>query len=146
FDRGFLARALPRLSSANAQGEYYLTDVLAIAREEGARAFPVPVADAVEVLGVNSKKELAEVDALLRARAAEAAMEAGATLIRPDTITLDDTVVLEPDVVVEPYASLFGATSVAKGSRIGQGAILRDSGLGAGVVVRPYCTIESSRL
>jgi bifunctional UDP-N-acetylglucosamine pyrophosphorylase/glucosamine-1-phosphate N-acetyltransferase len=145
FDRAFLSRALPRLSKENAQGEYYLTDVLALG-SDGARAVPVPVSDAREVTGVNSRRELAAVDALLRAHAAEAAMDAGATLLRPETITLDDTVLLEADVVVEPYASLFGATRVAKGSRISQGSIVRDSVLGAGVTVRPYCVIESSRI
>jgi bifunctional UDP-N-acetylglucosamine pyrophosphorylase/glucosamine-1-phosphate N-acetyltransferase len=145
FDGAFVSRALPRLSKENAQGEYYLTDVLSL-REEGARAVPVQVEDASEVMGVNSRRELAAVDALLRTRAAGAAMDAGATLLRPETITLDETVALEPDVVVEPFASLFGATRVAKGSRIGQGAVIRDSVLGAGVTVRPYCVIESSRI
>jgi bifunctional UDP-N-acetylglucosamine pyrophosphorylase / glucosamine-1-phosphate N-acetyltransferase len=145
FDGAFVSRALPRLSKENAQGEYYLTDVLSL-REEGARAVPVQVEDASEVMGVNSRRELAAVDALLRTRAAGAAMDAGATLLRPETITLDETVAFEPDVVVEPFASLFGATRVAKGSRIGQGAVIRDSVLGAGVTVRPYCVIESSRI
>jgi bifunctional UDP-N-acetylglucosamine pyrophosphorylase/glucosamine-1-phosphate N-acetyltransferase len=146
FDRAFLDGALPRLSKENAQGEYYLTDVLALAREAGRPVVPVTMPDASEMLGVNSRRELALVDSLLRARAAEAAMEAGATLLRPETITLDDTVRLEPDVVIEPYASLFGATTVAKGSRIGQGAIVKDSAIGERVVVRPYCVIESSRI
>ena len=79
--------------------------------------------DPAEILGVNSRAELAGVDGLLRARAA-AAMEAGATLIRPETITLDETVVLAPDVVVEPFVTLLGKTRVGRGTRIGQGAVV----------------------
>jgi bifunctional UDP-N-acetylglucosamine pyrophosphorylase/glucosamine-1-phosphate N-acetyltransferase len=144
FARPFLEAALPRLSKENAQGEYYLTDVLALAG--GGKAMPVRVPHAAEVLGVNSRRELAAVDALLRARAAETALDAGATLIRPETITLDDTVRLEPDVVVEPFASLFGTTTVGRGTRICQGSIVRDSQLGAGVLVRPYSLVEGSRV
>ena len=65
------------------------------------------------VLGVNSRLELAEVDALLRFRAARAAMAAGATLIRPATIPLDEGVTFGPDVVVEPFVSITGASSAA---------------------------------
>jgi bifunctional UDP-N-acetylglucosamine pyrophosphorylase/glucosamine-1-phosphate N-acetyltransferase len=146
FDRAFLAAALPRLSKENAQGEYYLTDVLALARTDGRAAVPVRAVDASELLGVNSRRELAAVDGIFRARAAAAAMDAGVTLIRPDTITLDDTVLLEADVVVEPFATLLGETRVAKGSRIGQGCVIRDSVLGAGVTVKPYTVMERSRV
>jgi bifunctional UDP-N-acetylglucosamine pyrophosphorylase/glucosamine-1-phosphate N-acetyltransferase len=95
---------------------------------------------------VNSRADLARVDALLRRRAAEAAMAAGATLRRPETITLDETVVLEPDTVLEPFVTLLGTTRVGAGSTIGQGAVVRDSDFGRNVTVRPYSVIESARV
>lgn len=145
FDRVFLERALPLLTSKNSQSEFYLTDVLSLARKAGRRVVLVP-GDPSSALGVNSRTDLATVDSLLRRRNAEAAMAAGATLIRPDTITLDDGVVLERDTVVEPFVALLGATRVGAGSVIGQGSVVRDSTFGKNVTVKPYCVIESARV
>ena len=71
-------------------------------------------------------------------------MAAGATLLRPETITLDDGVTLGTDVVVEPFATLLGKTAVGAGSRIGQGCVVKDAVFGKNVVVKPYCVIESA--
>jgi len=142
FDRAVLERELPRVTAENAQGEYYLTDVLGFAVGDGIGVAAVPVDDPGEVLGVNSRLELAGVDALLRRRAARAAMAAGATLIRPETITLDEGVTFGPDAVVEPFVTITGASSVGSGSRIGQGCVVHASTIGANVSVRPYCVIE----
>ena len=142
FERAVLERELPRLTADNAQGEYYLTDVLGLAVEERIGVVAIPVEDPAEVLGVNSRAELAEVDTLLRRRAARAAMAAGATLIRPETITLDEGVTFGADAVVEPFVTITGASSVGSGSRIGQGCVVASSTIGANVSVRPYCVIE----
>jgi bifunctional UDP-N-acetylglucosamine pyrophosphorylase/glucosamine-1-phosphate N-acetyltransferase len=142
FDRGFLDRALPLLSADNAQGEYYLTDLIGIAVAEGRKVVGALVADAREILGVNSRRDLAEVDSVLRRRAADGAMDAGATLLRPETITLDATVVVEPDAILEPFTTLTGATRIGTGARIGQGSVISDSSIGARVEVRPYCVID----
>jgi bifunctional UDP-N-acetylglucosamine pyrophosphorylase/glucosamine-1-phosphate N-acetyltransferase len=144
FDRPFLEAALARLEPTNDQGEYYLTDVLAMAVESGRPALGLVAEDPDEMLGVNSRAELARVDTLLRARAAEAAMAGGATLIRPETITLDEETVLAPECVVEPFVSLLGRTSVGAGTRIGQGSVIRDSSIGADVTVKPYCVMEGA--
>jgi len=144
FERPFLEAALARLEPTNAQGEYYLTDVLAMAVESGRPALGLVADDPDEMLGVNSRAELARVDALLRERAAEAAMAGGATLIRPGTITLDEEAVLEPECVVEPFVSLLGTTRVGAGSRIGQGCVIRDSIIGENVTLNPYCVMEGS--
>ncbi len=144
FDRDLLEKELPRLTDANAQKEYYLTDVLGFAVGDGAVVAALPVGDPAEVLGVNSRLELAEVDALLRLRAARTAMAAGATLIRPETITLDEGVTFGPDVVVEPFVSITGASSVDAGTRIGQGCVIHASTIGANVSVRPYCVLEKA--
>lgn len=144
FERAFLESALPLLTGENAQGELYLTDVLATAFRSGREAKGVCVADPAEVLGVNSRADLARVEAVLRSRAAEAAMAGGATLLSPATTTLDDTVELAPDVVLEPFVTLLGATSVGEGTRIGQGTVMRDATVGRGVTLKPYCVVESA--
>ena len=142
FERSVLDRALPLLKSENAQGEYYLTDLIGIAVGEGRRVAGVRVADSREMLGVNSRRDLAEVDAILRRRAADAALDAGATLVRPETITLDDAVVVEPDAVLEPFTTLTGKTRVGAGARIGQGCVVSASTIGARAEVKPYCVID----
>ena len=144
FERAVLERELPRLTDDNAQREFYLTDVLGLAVAEGVGVVAIPVEDPSEVLGVNSRAELAEVDTLLRRRAALAAMAAGATLIRPETITLDEGVTFGPDAVVEPFVTITGASSIGALSRVGQGCVVASSTIGANVVVRPYCVIENA--
>ena len=142
FERAFLDEALPLLKADNAQGEYYLTDLIGIAVARGRRVVGVRVGDPREMLGVNSRRDLAEVDAQLRRRAADAALDAGATLLRPETITLDDGVVVEPDAILEPFTTLTGATRVGAGARIGQGSVISGSTIGARVEVKPYCVID----
>lgn len=145
FDRAFLEKSLPLLTSKNSQNEFYLTDVLLLALQ-AKRCVVTVEGDANAALGVNSRADLARVDSILRRRNAEAAMAAGATLLRPETITLDDGVALGTDVVVEPFATLLGKTRVGAGSRIGQGAVIRDAVLGRGVTIRPYSVIEEARI
>lgn len=146
FRRAFLEAALARLEPSSAAEELYLTDILAMAAESGRPARGIPASTFEEALGVNTRADLARVEAVLRSRAATAAMESGATLQRPETVTLDDTVRLAPDVVVEPFVTLLGATQVGARSRIGQGCVLRDTKLGADVLVRPYCVMEEARI
>jgi len=143
FDRAFLEKALPLLTSKNSQSEFYLTGVLSLARKAGRRVILVE-GDPLSAFGVNSRADLAHVDSILRRRSADTAMAAGATLLRPETITLDETVVLEPDTVIGPFVTLLGKTRVGAGSVIGQGAVVKDSVFGKNVTVRPYCVIESA--
>ncbi|MDL2717154.1 MAG: bifunctional UDP-N-acetylglucosamine diphosphorylase/glucosamine-1-phosphate N-acetyltransferase GlmU [Acidobacteriota bacterium] len=143
FDRVFLEKALPLLTSKNSQSEFYLTDVLSLARKAGRRVVLVS-GDPSSALGVNSRADLARVDSILRRRNADAAMAGGATLLHPETITLDEGVALGTDVVVEPFVALLGKTTVGSGSRIGQGCVVRDTVLGKNVTVKPYCVIESA--
>ncbi len=139
----FLEESLPLLTSKNLQNEFYLTDVLSLARKAGRRVVLVP-GDPSSALGVNSREDLAAVDRLLRERAVVAAMRGGTTILRPETVTLDETVALDPDTTVEPFATLLGETRVGAGTVIGQGCVVRDTVFGRNVVVKPYCVIESA--
>jgi bifunctional UDP-N-acetylglucosamine pyrophosphorylase/glucosamine-1-phosphate N-acetyltransferase len=145
FDREFLERAIPQLKPENAQGEYYLTDVLEMAFREGRAIEGILVREASEILGVNSRKELALVDGELRQRTIDAAFASGVTIVKPETVTIDDTVEFENDVVIGPFVTLAGKTKVGTGCQIGQGAIVIDTVLGANVEIRPYSVIEKTR-
>lgn len=144
FDREFLAKSLPLLKNDNAAGEFYLTDVLTLAVAAGRPVIGVEIEQIEEILGVNSRRDLAQVEGLLFRMAAERAMAGGVTLIRPETITLEDTVELAPDTVIEPFVTLAGRTRVGGGTRIGQGSVVRDSVLGRDVFVKPYCVVENA--
>jgi bifunctional UDP-N-acetylglucosamine pyrophosphorylase/glucosamine-1-phosphate N-acetyltransferase len=143
FDRVFLEKSLPLLTSKNLQSEFYLTDVLSLALRAKRKVITVS-GDPAAALGVNSREDLADVDRLLRERAVRAAMRAGATILRPETVTLDEAVKLGEDTTIEPFVTLLGKTSVGGGTVIGQGCVVRNAVLGKNVVVKPYCVIESA--
>lgn len=126
-----LMTVLPHLQADNDQQEYYLTDVV----KDLNPAMAVDVADPQEIFGINNRKHLAEAYAILQDRVKDEWMAAGVTLIDPDSITIDTTVHLEPDVVIEPQTHLRGKTTVGTGSRIGPGALVENSHIGANTTV-----------
>ena len=131
-----LARYLGRLSTDNAQGEEYLTDVLGHARSDGLRVTAVPAADAAEILGVNDRVQLAQAGAILRRRINESWMRAGVTMVDPDRVLVDADVTLAPDVTLEPGVALRGATDIAGGATVGPDCTLVDTEVGSGAHVR----------
>ncbi len=143
-DADFLWKALASLKPSNAQGEYYLTDVVALAAAQGEVA--VVAADFEETAGVNDRVDLAACARELRRRINQAHMRAGVTLEDPDSTTIEGPVELAADVVLEAFVTLRGRTRVAEGARIGQGSVLSDVELGAQTEVRPYCVMEQSRV
>ncbi len=126
FDVAALREALGRLTTDNAQGEEYLTDVLGLHVAAGRPVAAVAAPDAEEILGVNDRVQLAEARALLRDRVATAWMRAGVTIVDPATTWIDVEVVLERDCVVERNTGLHGRTSVATGAVVGPDTDLTD--------------------
>jgi bifunctional UDP-N-acetylglucosamine pyrophosphorylase/glucosamine-1-phosphate N-acetyltransferase len=139
-EAGFLWRALARVGSRNAQGEFYLTDLVALA----ARRAPVVTVEVepLEAAGVNDREELARAGRVLRRRRASALMRAGVTLEDPARFLCDEGVVIAADVTIEPDVRLRGATRIGPRCRIGQGSVLVDAVLAAGVTVNPYTVIN----
>lgn len=113
FDKVALFKALGEISPANAQGEYYLTDVLSVLRGAGQKVGAVVAADPRETYGINSRVQLAEAEKILRYRKLVRLMEAGVTIIDPATTFIDDEVEIEPDTIIYPN------TIIERGSRIG---------------------------
>jgi bifunctional UDP-N-acetylglucosamine pyrophosphorylase / glucosamine-1-phosphate N-acetyltransferase len=135
FRRSLLAPALRRLSPENAQGEYYLTDVVAVLAETGHRVVAIPADDPLETMGVNDRFQLAEAEAALRRRINRSWMMAGVTMVDPERTVVDAAVRLAPDVVLHPGAMLQGRTVVGTGAVLGPDVRLVDCAIGDGARV-----------
>jgi len=132
---------LDGVGNDNASGEYYLTDIVAIARARGLRATAV-TCDEAETLGINTRAELAVAEALFQARARAAALENGVTLVAPDTVFLALDTYLGRDVVVEQNVVFGPGVSVETGAVIRAFSHLEGCHVGAGAVVGPYARLR----
>lgn len=132
FDAARLGTALDRLSAENAQGEYYLTDVVELI--DGAVQALV-TADPSEAIGINDLRQLAAAEAALRRRTLDRLMASGVTIEDPSTTYVDSTVSIGPDSVVRPLTQLRGATVLGGGCAVGPMAQLRDVRAGDRVVI-----------
>ncbi|MGH8984531.1 MAG: bifunctional UDP-N-acetylglucosamine diphosphorylase/glucosamine-1-phosphate N-acetyltransferase GlmU [Acidimicrobiia bacterium] len=143
FRRGLLAPALRRLSPENAQGEYYLTDVVEVLRETGHVVIATPVDDPSEPVGVNDRAQLAAAEAVLRARINDRWMREGVTMTDPAHTYVDASVELEPDARLLPGTILEGRTVVGAGAVIGPETHLVDTIVGERAVVRQTVAREA---
>jgi bifunctional UDP-N-acetylglucosamine pyrophosphorylase/glucosamine-1-phosphate N-acetyltransferase len=153
-DPRFLAGWLGRLAGAGrpggpaasaATGEYYLTDLVALAAAQGGVA-AVGLPDAEEVLGVNTREELAQAGARLRAEIARRHLAAGVTIAHPEVTYIDAEVLIGPDTTVHPGAVLRGRTRLGAGVTIEPGAILADAIVADGALIRAYSVITESEV
>src|SRR5512137_2825164 len=143
-DSDFLWSTLRRVDARNAQREFYLTDLVALAAD-GPGAVAVRVS-AVEASGVNDQEELSLAIRALTRRFAQSFMEGGVTIEDPERFDADEGVTVGPGTVIEPGVRLRGATRVGAGCVVGQGAILVDTVVDDGVLIRPYCHFHEARL
>jgi bifunctional UDP-N-acetylglucosamine pyrophosphorylase/glucosamine-1-phosphate N-acetyltransferase len=135
FEAAPLAEALERIGNDNAQGEYYLGDVLPLIREAGLRVAVHPAPDETVMLGVNTRAELARAEAEARRRILEAHMLAGVTVVDPASTWVDADVTIGADTRIEPGTGLRGRTTVGGGCVVGPLTTLTDATLGDGVSV-----------
>ena len=142
FRRGLLAPALRRLVPENAQGEYYLTDVIAVLRQAGHVVDAIEVDDPMEVVQVNDRAQLAVAEAELRARINDRWMRAGVTMVDPERTYIDTSVELEPEVRLLPNTMLQGHSVVHRGAVIGPDVQLVDTLVGRDSVVRQTTAFE----
>ena len=127
-------------------GEIYLTDMVEALAAAGLRTEPMMIEDEAELLGINTRVELAEANGILRARKTMDLMLEGVTIERPETVSIDADVCIGRDTIVEPFAQILGATEIGEDCRIGTGSILRDARLADGVDIDAYTLIGTSRV
>jgi bifunctional UDP-N-acetylglucosamine pyrophosphorylase/glucosamine-1-phosphate N-acetyltransferase len=135
FDGRFLDEALGMIGNDNAKGEYYLTDVVAIARREGRAVGAHRIDDVVQTEGANDRVQLAGLAAELNRRILERWMREGVTVVDPTSTWVDADVTLERDVTLLPGVQLLGATAVAEDAVIGPDCTLKDVEVGVGAHV-----------
>jgi bifunctional UDP-N-acetylglucosamine pyrophosphorylase / glucosamine-1-phosphate N-acetyltransferase len=143
FDGALLADAIKRVATDNAQGQEYLTDVVAILRGDGYPVGAVLAADPAEIQGVNDRVQLAQVRSVLNGRLLEGWMRSGVTIVDPATTWIDADVTLGQDVEILPSTNLEGRTTVASGARVGPGCTLTDTTVGDGAMVT-YAVCKSA--
>jgi bifunctional UDP-N-acetylglucosamine pyrophosphorylase/glucosamine-1-phosphate N-acetyltransferase len=141
-----LKRWLSVLKNDNAQGEYYLTDVVALAVAEGTRVVASAAPDETEVLGVNSPLQLADLERRYQHRQAEALMEAGVRLADPARLDVRGTLTCGEDVEIDINCIFEGQVTLGCGVRIGAHCVLRDAQIADGVVVHPFSHIDGARV
>ncbi len=150
---------IDRISTDNPHHEYYLTDIAGILERDGLPVLALPTAHASEVLGVNTRRELAQLDSFLRERKTRELMDSGVTIYKPETVLIDSDVSVGIDTVIEPFAQLLGNTAIGSdcivrsyavlnnatvGDRveIKHGTLCEDSIIGESAVVGPYARIR----
>ncbi|MDR3719354.1 MAG: bifunctional UDP-N-acetylglucosamine diphosphorylase/glucosamine-1-phosphate N-acetyltransferase GlmU [Bryobacteraceae bacterium] len=146
FEAALLWKHLATLTPNPASGEIYLTDVVESLRAGGQATSACVVDDPGEVLGINSRVDLATVDAIFRSRKARELMLSGVTIEQPASVVIDQQVSIGQDTIVEPFTRILGQTRIGAECRIGAGAILRNATLSDGVEILPYSVIEDSSL
>jgi len=145
FDAGALREALEHLKADNAQGEYYLTDTFGWLQARGRRVGTVQATEGREVMGVNSRRQLAEVEAELRRRTLERLMDAGVTVTDPATTYVAPEVEVGPDTVLLPFTVLEAGTVVGAACTLGPGAHVRGSRIGDRVRIL-WSVVEDSEV
>lgn len=146
FRADLLWRYLGEVKPDNPANEFYLTDMAEILTRHGHRVQQLHISDASELLGINTRVELADADRILRARKVQELMLSGVTIEKPETVTVDTQVRVGTDTVVEPFVRLLGDTVIGEDCHVGQGAILQSAALADRVAIAPYSLISDSRI
>ena len=146
FDLAPLFDALRGIASQNAQGEFYLTDLVAIYRRRKLMVETLSVDNPEEIRGINSRTELADVSRVVRQTKNEELMAAGVTLIDPATTYIDPDVVVGPDTVIHPGVFLEGHTRVGAACEIQAHVRIADSEIGDRVTINNFCLILGARV
>lgn len=137
---------IERLTTANAHGEYYLTDMAEVLRKAKQRVAVTPTENASEILGSNTRAELVDLDRTFRRDKAFALMAAGTTIFYPETCIIDADVETGADTVIEPFVQLLGRTKIGADCRIRSYSVIANSEIGDSVLVRPGCVMENAKV
>lgn len=143
FEAKLLKFALSKITNANKQQEYYLTDTIEILLKEGHNVDAIAIMNPDDILGVNSREQLAEATAIMKQRINKKHMANGVTLIDPENTYIDPSVVIGQDTVVEPGCMIQGATSIGENCTIGYNTKIRDCQIADHVVIETSVLTES---
>ena len=146
FDIAPLFAALREIGSSNAQGEYYLPDLVKIYRSRGLTVETVRLEDPREILGVNSRKELADVTAILKMTKNDALMAAGVTIVDPASAFIGPDVTIGADTIIQPGVYLEGHTRIGSGCQISSGVRIVNSSVDDGAIINNFCVIIDSHI
>ncbi len=141
-----LKQWLAGLTCQNAQGEYYLTDVIGAAHRDGAAIATAQPAEAAETEGANNRLQLAALERFYQRRAANRLMLEGVTLLDPDRFDLRGSLVCGEDVILDTNVIIEGSVELGHRVRIGTGCVLKDCVIADDSIISPYTVIESSKL
>ncbi len=144
FDVAKLFRHIDQLTTDNPHREFYLTDMAAILRRAGERVLALKADNPSEVLGANTRAELAALDAILRARKAALLMADGVTIFQPASCLIDQDVQVGPDTVINPFVQLLGSTCVGSECKVNSFSVLSNMRVGDAVTIRPGCILADS--
>lgn len=142
----FLFDALEKLEPRNAQNEYYLTDIVGMAVDQGRRVAAVTLQDPEEGLGVNTRRQLAAAEQVVRQQIRERWLDAGVTMRDPDSVWIDAGVTIGKDTVLYPGVSLEGNTTIGEGTTIRSGVRISDCRIGDNVEILEYCVLRESHV
>jgi bifunctional UDP-N-acetylglucosamine pyrophosphorylase/glucosamine-1-phosphate N-acetyltransferase len=142
----FLFLALDRVGSDNSQGEVYLTDIVELANQQGHKVNRFAGVNAEEVLGVNSRVELAEAHRSLQRRRNRELMLSGVTIINPESVAVEKGVVIRQDTVIGPNAIITGSTHIGNRCRIEANTNIHNSHLGDDVVVDSFSCLRDCQI
>jgi bifunctional UDP-N-acetylglucosamine pyrophosphorylase/glucosamine-1-phosphate N-acetyltransferase len=146
FDAALLWAHIHELKPDNPAREYYLTDMVSILMRAGQKVTALKIPDSSELLGINNRVELAEADAILRARKVRELMLDGVTIEKPETVTIDADAKIGVDTIVGPFAQITGKTVIGDNCRIGACSIIHDATLRDGVEVFPFSIVSESEM
>ena len=146
FDVRELYSHIAELSTDNPHQEYYLTDMAGVFRKTRGRVMAWKTSTPSEVLGGNTRAELADIDQQMRLAKCRQLMADGVTIFYPATCVIDTEVQVAPDTIIEPYVQLLGKTRIGANTRIRSYSVIRDSEIGGGVTVRPGCIMEGAQI
>ncbi|MFO1219076.1 MAG: bifunctional UDP-N-acetylglucosamine diphosphorylase/glucosamine-1-phosphate N-acetyltransferase GlmU [Burkholderiaceae bacterium] len=141
-----LKRWVAALRNDNAQREYYLTDIVAMAVAEGVPVTALQVGDETEVLGINDPRQLADLERRVQRRQADALMEAGVRMADPARFDLRGTLACGRDVEIDIDCVFEGHVELGDGARVGAHCVIRDSVIEAGAEIQPFCDFTQARI
>ena len=143
-DTSFLFKSLARVRARNAQGEYYLTDIVGLAVAEGRKVAGLKTSDSQECLGVNTREHLAGVESAMRDRIRARWLNAGVTMLDPRTTFIDDTVTIGMDTVLHPGVTLEGHTNIGPGCIIRSASRITNSVVGKAVTIQDSSVVDQA--